>query len=331
MELVAPAGNLPSLKAAADNGADAVYIGLRNETNARHFPGLNFTEENIAKAAYYAHVVGTRVFLALNTYPQPQGLARWRRAVDIAAEAGLDAVIVADIGLMEYARTRYPQLALHLSVQASATNRQALAFYRQEFGIRRAVLPRVLSLAQVKQLAGNAGVDLEVFGFGSLCIMAEGRCQLSSYATGKSPNTYGACSPAHAVRWEQGRDGLDVRLNGVLIDRIHGHEPAGYPVVCKGRFRVGDSVYHALEEPTSLNTLELLPELARAGIQAIKLEGRQRNPAYVAQITRIWRNALDVLAAEPDGFAVRGEWMAALDAVSEGARTTLGAYHRPWQ
>lgn len=331
MELVAPAGNLPSLKAAADNGADAVYIGLRNETNARHFPGLNFTEENIAKAAYYAHVVGTRVFLALNTYPQPQGLARWRRAVDIAAEAGLDAVIVADIGLMEYARTRYPQLALHLSVQASATNRQALAFYRQEFGIRRAVLPRVLSLAQVKQLAGNAGVDLEVFGFGSLCIMAEGRCQLSSYATGKSPNTYGACSPAHAVRWEQGRDGLDVRLNGVLIDRIHGNEPAGYPVVCKGRFRVGDSVYHALEEPTSLNTLELLPELARAGIQAIKLEGRQRNPAYVAQITRIWRNALDVLAAEPDGFAVRGEWMAALDAVSEGARTTLGAYHRPWQ
>ena len=148
MELVAPAGNLPSLKAAADNGADAVYIGLRNETNARHFPGLNFTEENIAKAAYYAHVVGTRVFLALNTYPQPQGLARWRRAVDIAAEAGLDAVIVADIGLMEYACTRYPRLALHLSVQASATNRQALAFYRQEFGIRRAVLPRVLSLAQ---------------------------------------------------------------------------------------------------------------------------------------------------------------------------------------
>ncbi len=331
MELVAPAGNLPSLKAAADNGADAVYLGLRNETNARHFPGLNFTEENIGKAVYYAHVAGTRVFLALNTYAQPQSLIRWQRAVDIAADVGLDALIIADIGVMEYAAQRHPHLAMHLSVQASATNWRALSFYQREFGIRRAVLPRVLSLVQVKQLAEKAPVDLEVFGFGSLCIMAEGRCHLSSYATGKSPNLYGACSPADAVRWQQKDDGLESRLNDVLIDRFQAGENAGYPTICKGRFRVGNSVYNALEEPTSLNTLDLLPELAQAGIKAIKLEGRQRSPAYVAQITRVWRSAIDELQKNAAGFNVRSEWMAALDALSEGARTTLGAYHRPWQ
>lgn len=331
MELVVPAGNLPALKAAADNGADAVYIGLRNATNARHFPGLNFSEETLPKAVDYAHVVGARVFLALNTYPQPAGRIRWQRAVDLAAEAGCDALIVADIGLMAYACAHHPQLALHLSVQASATNRKALEFYRDEFGIRRAVLPRVLSLAQVQRLAAAGPVPLEVFGFGSLCIMAEGRCQLSSYVSGRSPNTYGACSPAAAVRWEQTAEGLEARLNGVLIDRLRESEPAGYPVVCKGRFRVRDAVYHAFEEPTSLNTLELLPELARAGVAAIKIEGRQRTPAYVAQVTRVWRQALDMLSTHAERFTVRAQWLAVLDALSEGARATLGAYHRPWQ
>ena len=137
--------------------------------------------------------------------------------------------------------------------------------------------------------------------------------------------------PADAVRWQQKDDGLESRLNDVLIDRFQVGENAGYPTICKGRFRVGNSVYNALEEPTSLNTLDLLPELAQAGIKAIKLEGRQRSPAYVAQITRVWRSAIDELQKNAAGFNVRSEWMAALDALSEGARTTLGAYHRPWQ
>ncbi|HKK23925.1 MAG TPA: U32 family peptidase, partial [Pseudohaliea sp.] len=124
---------------------------------------------------------------------------------------------------------------------------------------------------------------------------------------------------------------LESRLNGVLIDRFGAGENAGYPTLCKGRFRVGDAVYHAIEEPTSLNTLELLPQLAAAGVAAIKIEGRQRSPAYVAQVTRVWRAALDALAADPHGFQPRREWMQALAAVSEGSQTTLGAYHRPWQ
>ena len=331
MELVVPAGNLPSLKAAVEHGADAVYIGLSNDTNARHFPGLNFDESNIAKAVYYAHVAGAKVFLAINSYPQPQGWWRWERAVDVAAEAGVDALIIADIGVLEYAATRYPELRLHLSVQASATNRLALSYYQQQFGIQRAVLPRVLSLAQVTQLAQKSPVDLEVFGFGSLCIMAEGRCQLSSYATGKSPNTSGVCSPAEAVRWQSNGAAVESRLNGILIDRFEDGKMAGYPVICKGRFKTPGATYHVLEEPTSLNTLEILPKLVKAGIKAVKLEGRQRGTAYVTQVTRIWRAALDALQANLAGFAVQEEWSAALQTLSEGAQTTLGAYHRPWQ
>src|SRR5690606_4140108 len=107
----------------------------------------------------------------------------------------------------------WPEQALHLSVQASATNPEALGLYHRLFGIRRAVLPRVLSLRQVAQVIRHSPVPVEVFGFGSLCVMVEGRCLLSSYLTGRSPNTYGACSPASHVRWERTPGGLEARLN----------------------------------------------------------------------------------------------------------------------
>jgi putative protease len=170
-----------------------------------------------------------------------------------------------------------------------------------------------------------------VFGFGSLCVMVEGRCLLSAYTTGESPNTEGACSPAQAVRWVESDAGTEVRLNDVLIDRFGPGENAGYPVLCKGRFTVNGATYHALEEPTSLNTLELLPELARAGVAAVKIEGRQRSVAYVDQVVRVWREALDSCQRNPDGYTPRSEWMATLAGLSEGAQTTLGAYDRPWQ
>ena len=161
--------------------------------------------------------------------------------------------------------------------------------------------------------------------------MVEGRCLLSSYATGKSPNSYGACSPASAVRWVESAEGLEVRLNGVLIDKFGAHEHAGYPTLCKGRFRVGDHTYYAIEEPTSLNALSVLPQLHQMGVAAIKVEGRQRSPAYVAQVTRVLRAALDACARDADDYRAQDAWMAELDKLSEGARTTLGAYHRPWQ
>lgn len=331
MDLVCPAGTLPALRAAVDHGANWVYFGLRDETNARNFAGLNFSLEDAVSGIRYAHGRRARVLLAINTYPQASGGERWKRAIDAAADLGIDAVILADAGLMQYAARTYPSLPIHLSVQASATSYEAIDFYYEHFGITRAILPRVLSLAQVEHVCRNTSVEIEVFGFGSLCVMVEGRCALSSYVTGQSPNTCGVCSPAAAVRWEQTPAGLESRLNGVLLDRYAESEKAAYPTLCKGRYDVAEQTYYAIEEPASLNALELLPALARIGVAAVKIEGRQRNAAYVAQVTRIWRAGIDRCGGDPDGFTVEPEWALALRKLSEGQQQTLGAYSRPWK
>lgn len=330
MQLVCPAGNLPALRTAIDAGADAVYIGFRDQTNARAFPGLNFDEDEMHQGVAYAHACGRKVYVALNTYPDSARLCQWQRAVDQAAGLGMDAIIAAEMAVLHYASTRHPDLPRHLSVQGSATTAAALRYAHQRFGISRAVLPRVLSIQQVERLCTVSPVPLEVFAFGSLCIMVEGRCQLSSYITGASPNRHGVCSPASFVRWEEGEAGRTVRLNGVLIDRFAPAEPAGYPTVCKGRYDVGGEIFHALEEPTSLNTLELLPRLAQAGVAALKIEGRQRGAAYVGSVTRVWREAIDQQQRAPQGWQASPQWQDTLASHAEGRQTTLGPYHRAW-
>jgi putative protease len=331
MQLVCPAGNLPALQAAVDAGADAVYAGFRDQTNARAFPGLNFDDAELRAGIAYAHARSRKVYLALNTYPDSARLPDWHAAVDRAAALGCDAIIAAEMGVLDYAARAHPALPRHLSVQGSATTAPALRYMHERFGISRAVLPRVLSIQQVERLCERAPVPLEVFAFGSLCIMVEGRCQLSSYVTGASPNRHGVCSPAKFVRWEEHADGgRTVRLNGVLMDRYAPAEPAGYPTVCKGRFDVGGEVFHALEEPTSLNTLELLPRLAQAGVAALKIEGRQRGVAYVASVTRTWRKAIDRLHADARAWRPEPGWQQELGRHAEGHQTTLGPYHRSW-
>ncbi len=219
LELVCPAGSLPALKAAVDNGADCVYLGFRDNTNARAFAGLNFDLAGAREAVRYAHAKGRKVLLALNTFPQPATFGRWQQAVDNAVEVGVDAVILADAGLMRYASSTHPKLRLHLSVQGSATSYEAINFYREHFGIQRAVLPRVLSLPQVEHVVQNTPVEIELFGFGGLCVMVEGRCLLSSYCTGESPNTAGRVLAGQGGAVADTPTGLESRLNGVLLDR----------------------------------------------------------------------------------------------------------------
>ncbi len=329
MELVCPAGNLPSLKTAIDHGADTVYIGFSDDTNARHFAGLNFNHQRAKQGVEYAHSHHRKVYLAINTYPQPSGWKRWTDAVDRAVDIGVDAIILADTGLLEYAHHYYPETNLHLSVQASATSYETLNYYQKHFKIKRAVLPRVLSVAQIKKVIENTQVEIEVFGFGSLCVMVEGRCILSSYATGRSPNTYGACSPASHVEYIDNSIELETRLGGVLIDSYTKDETAGYPTLCKGRFETMGNTYYALEEPVSLNTLDILPQLDEIGVKAIKIEGRQRSPAYITTVAKTWSEAIKQL--KTGKYHTQPQWNQALSKVSEGLQTTLGAYSRKWQ
>ena len=324
-DLVCPAGTPAALCAAVEAGADAVYMGFRDATNARNFPGLNFDEAEFRDGLAFAHAHGCKIYVAINTFPAAGDPGPWHEAVDRAATAGADAVILADIGLLEYAAINHPQLHRHLSVQAAASNAAAIRFFHDAFGIARVVLPRVLTLAEIAALNRQVAVETEVFAFGGLCIMAEGRCALSSYATGQSPNSNGVCSPASHVRFERRQGKVVSRLGEFTIDILDAGVAAGYPTLCKGRFVVGGCASHLFEEPTSLNTVGLLPELTRTGVRALKIEGRQRGRAYVAQVVGAFRRALDALA--------RGETPAdsTLEALSEGQRKTTGAYLKTWQ
>ncbi len=325
LELVCPAGTPAALRTAVDAGADTVYAGFRDETNARNFPGLNFSRAEFRNGVAYAHDRGRRVYLTVNTYPAAGNPTPWMAAIDDAVELGVDAVIMADMGLLDYARRTHPELRLHLSVQASAANAEAISFYHRAFGVKRVVLPRVLTIAEIAALNQRIPVETEVFTFGGLCVMAEGRCSLSSYVTGQSPNICGVCSPASHVRYEERGDRLVSRLGEFTINVFEPDEPAGYPTLCKGRFRAGGRTAYLFEEPTSLNLIALLPELAAAGVTGLKIEGRQRGRAYVAQVVAAFRAAVDAYRrGEPPPEV-------ALRALTEGLRDTSGAYRRSWR
>lgn len=325
LELVCPAGTPAALRAAVDSGGDTVYLGFRDETNARNFPGLNFSRAEFAEGLAYAHGHGVKVLVAINTFPRAGNLGAWHRAVDDAARLGADAFILADIGLADYAARNHPDVRRHLSVQASASNAEAIGYYHREFGIKRVVLPRVLTIDEIAALNQQIAVETEVFVFGSLCVMAEGRCSLSSYATGESPNMNGVCSPASHVRYVETGGKLVSRLGDFTINAFAEGEAASYPTLCKGRFVTQGHPSYLFEEPTSLNAVHILPELMAAGVTALKIEGRQRGRAYIARVVAALRRAVDA--------AARGEPMPdlALETVMEGRHETTGAYEKSWR
>ena len=324
LELVCPAGTPAALRTAVDAGAHTVYCGFRDDTNARNFPGLNFSREELRDGVAYAHENKADVLAAINTFPTAGNLSTWHKAIDDAAEIGVDAVILADIGLADYAQKNHPQMRRHLSVQAAASTPEGISYYANKFGIQRVVLPRVLTLPEIKKINQATDVETEVFVFGGLCVMAEGRCSLSSYVTGKSPNKTGVCSPASHVEYVDNGDGMDSKLGGFTINRFADSEPAGYPTLCKGRFGANNRTSYLFEEPVSLNLLEMLPEVMDAGVTALKIEGRQRGRAYVEKVVRAFRTAIDALD--------RGDVLdaAAIDDLTEGGRETAGAYRRKW-
>ncbi|MCC7259409.1 MAG: U32 family peptidase [Alphaproteobacteria bacterium] len=324
LELVCPAGTPDALRIAVDAGADVVYVGFRDETNARNFPGLNFSRDELAEALDYAHARDAEVFLAVNTYPRAGQQALWQQAIDDAARLKADAVILADIGLLDYAAKAHPDLRLHLSVQASASNPASINFYHRAFNVRRVVLPRVLTVPEIKALNAQIDVETEVFAFGGLCPMAEGRCSLSSYITGKSPNQNGVCSPASHVEYREEGAALVSRLGGFTINRFAAHESAGYPTLCKGRFEANGEEQYLFEDPVSLNIIPLLPSLVEAGVTALKIEGRQRGKAYVREVVANFRRIVDALER---GEAVTGD----IRFLCEGGQETTGAYAKKWK
>ncbi|MDP2739907.1 MAG: peptidase U32 family protein [Pseudorhodobacter sp.] len=322
-ELVCPAGTPAAMRTAVEAGADAVYCGFQNATNARNFPGLNFTPEEMETSVAHAHAGGTKVLLAVNTFPTAGRFGLWQEAVDLGMRYGVDAFIVADIGVADYVSRTYPGIRLHLSVQAAASSPEAIRYYAREFGVKRVVLPRILTVPEIKKIAGEIPCEIETFIFGNHGLMVEGRCALTNYVTGLSTNMDGVCSPAAEVHYDKQADGsVTTRLGDFTIDSFAPDEQAGYPTICKGRYNAPNrpDAYYAFEEPISLNLSGLLPALIEAGVDAFKIEGRQRSRAYVKSVVSAFRKAID------ETLAGQEPYLADLLALTEGQKQTEGAF-----
>jgi putative protease len=327
VEVVAPAGSLTSLKAALENGADVIYTGFKGATSGRNYEGLNFTYNEMEEGINLAHKAGKKVYIAINTFPQFDDHTLLYRTIDDANELGVDAVILANLSMLKYARDKYPDLPIHLSTQASASNYESINFYKKHFDIKRVVLPRVLTVKEMKALKDKIDVEVEVFALGGLCINTEGRCYLSSFVTGASTNTEGACSPSRFVQFEEsGVGNMRIVLNDRVLNEYDPSENAAYPTCCKGRYLVNGKKTYAFEDPESLNILDILPRVIEAGVEALKIEGRQRTKAYVATVTRALRNAVDLYYSDPGEYDSKVAVCADVSSAFEGTSSTYGCY-----
>lgn len=266
IELLAPAGSVSALISAVQNGADAVYIGGKI-FNAR-MNANNFDDKTMIAAIDYAHLRGVKVFVAMNTLIKDEELIEALRYAKFIYEAGADALIIQDLGFGSLVRDVLPDFELHLSTQATISDRQSFEVAK-ELGYKRIVLSRELSLDEIKGICDIDDVEVEVFVHGAICVSYSGQCQLSRRYGGRSGNR-GTC--AQACR-------LPYIANTTNITDVKKEN--------------GEKKIYALS-PRDLCQVENLGELIEAGVKSLKIEGRMKSPEYVGVITSIYRKYIDI-------------------------------------
>jgi len=274
-ELLAPAGNRTSLVAAVQNGADAVYLGGQHFNARRN--AENFSDIELAGIIEYAHARDVKVYVTVNILVADTELYDAVRFLNTIQNAGADAVIIQDLGLIRLARRVIPELELHASTQMTAHNVHGVKFL-QDVGIDKVVLARELGLEEISEIKERTGAILETFIHGALCISYSGQCLMSSMIGGRSGN--------------RGRCAQPCRLEYRLIDN-HGKQLSD-----------PENTGEYLLSPRDLNLSNYIPELIRAGIDSFKIEGRMRRPEYVATVTRIYRALID-RAMSRNGYTVK--------------------------
>jgi putative protease len=271
-ELLAPAGNWDCARAAVANGADAIYFGMP-KFNAR-MRADNFTEEDLPELMTFLHAHGVRGFVAFNVLAFTRELDAVAEQIKTLAAAGVDAVIVQDIGIAKMVRLLAPQMHLHASTQMTITSPEGLAFINRELGLDRAVLSRELSLRELQRFDGS--VPLEVFVHGALCVAYSGQC-LTSEALGQRSANRGECAQACRMPY-------DLIVDGQQRD-------------------LGDLRY--LLSPQDFAAVDQIPDLLERGVVSFKIEGRLKSPEYVAAVTSVYRKALDgAKATAADKYAL---------------------------
>jgi len=272
-ELLAPAGDWDCVRAAIENGADAVYFGLDVGFNARA-RATNFPLADLPRLMADVHRRGLKGYAALNTLVFSPELDDFAEVIAAVAAAGVDAVLLQDVGAAVLAREVCPDLPLHGSTQMTLTSAESIAL-AERLGMERVVVARELSIAEIRAIGRRTTMPLEVFVHGALCVAYSGQCLTSESLGGRSANR-GQCAQACRLPYDLVCDGRDVDL--------------------------GEQRY--LLSPQDLAAWQLVPELVAAGVAALKIEGRLKTPEYVASITRHYRGAIDAaMAARPVALA----------------------------
>ncbi len=291
-ELLSPAGNFEKLKAALLYGADAVYLagkhfGMRSAAD-------NFTDEELYDAARYVHERGKKIYLTLNTMPHGSEYPALRKFLTDISGAGIDAVIVADLGVMAMVKQIMPDMEIHVSTQASIVSPEAALAYAA-MGAKRLVLARELTLPEIKaiKVALPEGIELEAFVHGSMCVSYSGRCMLSHSLTGRDANR-GAC--AQPCRWGY-----------TITEEKRPEQP--YPIEQNenGTFIMSSK---------DMCTVSIIPQLIEAGIDSFKIEGRMKSAYYTAVVTNSYRMAIDAYLKDPENYVFDERIMRELESVS---------------
>lgn len=295
-ELLAPAGTMEKLICAIHYGADAVYLG-GPDFGLRNMAG-NFSLDQMPEALARCHNHGVRCYLTVNSYPPDHTLPRLEQYLQALAPLPFDAYIISDPGVLRMARRISPQREIHLSTQANTINRESVLFW-QEQGISRVNLAREMTLEDIHATTAAVSLPCEVFVHGALCVAYSGRCLLSSAMTGRSANL-GECT--QPCRWKY-----------ALVEE---RRPGEYQPIAEDSS--GTFIYNSKD----LCLLDYLPDLVRAGVGSLKIEGRMKGIHYLAAVLRVYRAALDRFCADPDAYIADPAWMEELTTISHRGYTT---------
>ena len=296
VELLAPAGDLEKLRMAVIYGADAVYLGGK-EFGLRAYAG-NFSLAEIKEGVEFAHQHQAKVYVTVNIFPHNDDLTGLGDYLCALEDCGVDGVLFADTGVWKIAREINSKLNFHLSTQANTTNWASAQFWEKQ-GVKRIVLARELSLAEIKEIRRNVQVELEVFVHGAMCISFSGRCLLSNYMAGRDANR-GQCT--QPCRWNY----------ALVEEKRPGHY---YPIEEDER---GSYIFNAQD----LCLIRHLPELIEAGVNSLKIEGRMKSVHYVATVVQAYRKAIDAYYRDPAAYRFDEQWYEEILKVSHRAYTT---------
>ncbi|SUP42135.1 peptidase U32 family protein [Veillonella criceti] len=303
IEVLSPAGNMDKLKMAIRYGADAVYcagqsFGLRASSS-------NFSNEQLKEAVDFVHSHGKKIYVTCNIIPHNEDLVGLEDYLKFLESIGVDAIIVADLGIFLLAKRVAPNLERHVSTQANTTNYLTTEFWKEQ-GASRVVVAREVSIADIKTMKEAADIEIEAFVHGAMCISYSGRCLLSNYFTTRDANR-GQCT--QACRWK--------------YSLVEENRPGEYYPIEEDQH--GTYIFNSKD----LCLLKYIPDLVEAGVDSLKIEGRMKSVHYAATVTKVYREAVDTYLADPAHYEVKPEWIEELEKISHRPYTEGFSVEKP--